>query len=241
MLWPTLATIAGLTILLSLGFWQIRRLNYKTSQIVLMTERVHRAAEPIGPVLTAALGPQGVGAPDISYSHVLATGRFRHDLERFVYAPGDGDWGYHVFTPIELVDGRSIIVNRGYVPRQLKSPSTRLAGMPAGEVTVTGLMRLPAGPRPWYIPAASRKELTWSWPELEDITKSMYGDTPPVSAAVYMDADAMPGPAPPLGGVTRLELPNRHLEYALTWFALAATLAAFYVVSLLRHLRSQRG
>ena len=28
----------------------------------------------------------------------------------------------------------------------------------------------------------------------------------------------------PKGGVTRLELPNRHLEYALTWYGLAAAL-----------------
>jgi surfeit locus 1 family protein len=32
----------------------------------------------------------------------------------------------------------------------------------------------------------------------------------------------------PKGGVTRLELPNRHLEYALTWYGLAAALVAVF-------------
>ena len=42
----------------------------------------------------------------------------------------------------------------------------------------------------------------------------------------------MPGRSPPgglpRGGVTRLDLPNRHLEYALTWYGLALTLIGVY-------------
>jgi surfeit locus 1 family protein len=38
--------------------------------------------------------------------------------------------------------------------------------------------------------------------------------------------------------VTRLELPNRHLEYALTWYGLAATLAGVYLAFAVSRLRS---
>ena len=54
-----------------------------------------------------------------------------------------------------------------------------------------------------------------------------------------LDADARPEPRGglPRGGVTRLDLPNRHLEYALTWFGLALTLIGVYGVFAASRLR----
>jgi surfeit locus 1 family protein len=47
----------------------------------------------------------------------------------------------------------------------------------------------------------------------------------------YVDAGAAPNPGGwPKGGVTRLQLPNDHLQYALTWYALAAALLVIYLV-----------
>jgi surfeit locus 1 family protein len=45
-----------------------------------------------------------------------------------------------------------------------------------------------------------------------------------------VDAEAEPAPPGgfPKGGTTRLELPNRHLEYALTWYGLAAALVVIF-------------
>ena len=47
----------------------------------------------------------------------------------------------------------------------------------------------------------------------------------------FVDAEAEPAPPGgwPRGGVTRLELPNRHLEYALTWYGLAAALVGVFL------------
>ena len=42
----------------------------------------------------------------------------------------------------------------------------------------------------------------------------------------------------PRGGVTRLDLPNRHLEYALTWYGLALTLIGVFVAFARGRLRS---
>ena len=236
MFWPTVATSAGLAILIGLGFWQLQRLNWKDGLIAQLATRATAQPVALEPVLQAV--SKGV---DAEYTHVSATGRFRHDLERFVYFPGQGDWGYHVITPLELSDGRAILVNRGYVPRQLRDPSTRIAGSPSGTVTLTGLLRRAPPDRPWYIPAADPKTLTWSWPEIGDITRSMYGSPDKVVPALLIDADPAPSGVSPAGGATRLELSNRHLEYALTWFALAAALAGVYGFSLVRQLRSQRG
>jgi surfeit locus 1 family protein len=236
MFWPTLATIAGLAILLGLGTWQLQRLRWKEDLIAKLATRMHAAPVDLAPVLASA---QSGG--DVEYTHTTATGQFRHDLERYVYVPGQGDWGYHVLTPLVLGDGRAILVNRGYVPRTLLDPAKRAGGLQAGTVSISGLLRAAPPTRPWYIPAADAKTHTWSWPEIADIAGTVESAGLPTLKTHTMDADAAAGPTPPLGGATRLELSNRHLEYALTWFALAATLAGLFLFAQIRHIRTQRG
>ena len=65
----------------------------------------------------------------------------------------------------------------------------------------------------------------WYWPELAAMTASAFSQ-PVRSMPLAIDADARPEPPGglPKGGVTRIALPNRHLEYALTWYGLAAGL-----------------
>jgi surfeit locus 1 family protein len=53
----------------------------------------------------------------------------------------------------------------------------------------------------------------------------------PDTAPFYIDADKTPNPGGwPQGGVTNLELPNDHLQYAITWFSLAIALVVIYVL-----------
>ena len=236
MLWPTIATISGVALLLALGTWQLQRLQWKQGLMTRIAERVHAA-----PIAIEAVLDEASHGADAEYSHVQARGRFRHDLERFVYAPGQGDWGWDVITPLELAGGRALLVNRGYVPRQLKAQSDRAAGLLAGEVTVIGLLRQSPASRPWYIPAGNRADHTWSWFEVSEIAESMYGTGGKAIATLYLDADATDNRTPPAGGATRLELPNRHLEYAVTWYGLAAALAGLYGFAWVRHFRLRGG
>ena len=58
----------------------------------------------------------------------------------------------------------------------------------------------------------------------------------------YVEADATPNPGGwPKGGVTRLDLPNRHLEYAITWFGIGCTLIGVYAVFIRRKVRELLG
>ncbi len=56
---------------------------------------------------------------------------------------------------------------------------------------------------------------------------------------LVIEADVQPKPPGglPRGGVTRVQLPNRHLEYALTWYGLAATLVGVYLAFVVNRLR----
>ncbi len=51
-------------------------------------------------------------------------------------------------------------------------------------------------------------------------------------APFYIDADATPNPGGwPKGAVTLPALPNNHLQYAITWFSLAAAALVIYFLS----------
>ena len=236
LLWPTLLTLAGMAVLLGLGSWQMQRLQWKQGLIARIAQRVHGVPVPL---VTVLANPGGYA--DIEYLHVSATGRFHHDRETYLYASGKGDWGYDVFTPLELPDGRSILINRGYIGRQQLDRASRSAGLTPGAVTLNGLIRLGPGARPWYIPAGDSAHRTWSWPEIESMAKANAATANNTITQFYIDADATHVPVAPSGGTTNLELPNRHLEYAITWFALACTLAVIYAVFAFRRLSPRRG
>ena len=224
-----------MAVLLGLGFWQLQRLQWKLGLIQRISERVHAA-----PVAVEAVLHQDAAA-DIGYTHVTATGHFRHDLERYLYANGENDWGWDVLTPLELASGETIIVNRGYIPHQLQDRAARAAGLPEGAASIAGLVRLTPSGRPWSIPAGDVAKGTWYWPEIPAIAASMYPSGGKPVTAIYVDADPVAATAPPVGGATNLELPNRHLEYAYTWFGLAAALAVIYGLFAFPRLAGSRG
>lgn len=217
------AVTALITLLcLSLGIWQLERLEWKTNLIAERRAAMQAAPVPLPKTLDEARG--------LEFRPVIAEGVFINDKEIFLgaAAPGGGSPGFQIVTPLRLADGRIVFVNRGFVPSALKNPEKRVAGQLAGPVRVTGLLRLPHGRPGWLVPD-NRPDLNyWFWvdpPAMEKATG--LSDVIPL----YIDADATPNPGGwPKGGVTLIDLPNDHLQYAITWFALAAAAVAVYVV-----------
>ncbi len=144
--------------------------------------------------------------------------------------------GYWVLTPLELMSGAIVIVNRGFVPLERKDPATRREGQIEGPVSVTGLLRMPEVPN-WFTPANEPARGAWYRRDPAEIAKH-FGL---VRAAPFMiDADAAPVPgALPQGGETRLVFSNTHLGYALTWFGLALALLGVFTVFARQRLRGE--
>jgi surfeit locus 1 family protein len=242
LVWPTLAALAGLAVLIGLGTWQMERKRWKEDLIAKIAARVH--ADPVPLPVSSRADRQD----DLEYLHVVVRGRFLHEKERYLYAPTPAGLGWHVYTPLELPSQQAVWVNRGFVPDAKKAPGTRAQGQMQGEVEVRGLTRYPAGPG-WFAAQNDPAHNIWYWPDLAAMTASAFqrgpqdapgGPQTATALPLAIDADAKPEPPGglPRGGVTRLELPNRHLEYALTWYGLAATLAGVYLAFAISRLRA---
>jgi surfeit locus 1 family protein len=228
LLWLTaLLGLAVLAILVALGTWQVERLAWKEALLASIGQRMSVDAVPLDEMETR-YRMRG----DVDYMPVTATGRFRHAGERHFLATWQGKSGFHVYAPLELADGRVVMVNRGFVPYDLKDPARRAAGQVEGEVTISGLARNPLSGKPsWILPDNDVAANIFFWKDRDAMARS--AGLPPAAEIVpfFIDADATPNPGGwPVGGVTLIEMPNNHLQYAVTWYGLAAALVGVFGV-----------
>jgi len=226
LLWPGLAVLAGMGMLIALGTWQMQRLAWKQGLIAAIHERAHAA-----PMALADVEARAARGEDVEYTRVAVSGRFDHAKEIHLYALDEaGTPGFHVITPLVVTGDGVVLVNRGFVPNDLKDPARRAAGQVSGDVSITGLTRHP-DQQGMFIPENDRARNVWYWRDIEAMAAAAAGPSSGRVHRFYVDAEAEPAPPGgwPRGGVTRLTLPNRHLEYALTWYGLAVALIAVFV------------
>jgi surfeit locus 1 family protein len=229
---PSLLTLIGLTILITLGKWQLDRRDWKLGLIQRIEARTH--AEPI-PLAEAIAHWQR--EQDVEYYRVRLTGRFLHEHERHLYGLVGGEAGWKVITPFETGAGQVLMLDRGFVPEPFRDPATRAAGQVGGRIELVALARAPGSPSaftPDNQPAANR----WFWRDVAGMAASLPADIATRTLPFMAEAEKMdvPGGWPRAGG-TLLTLPNRHLEYALTWFGLAGTLIAVFAAYAFHRLR----
>ena len=198
----------------ALGIWQVERLVWKNGLIAAVEAR--STAAPTDPV---ADGTWENFDPDRDeYRQVSVSGVFDPTAEALVQAVTAYGGGFWVMTPLHLADGRSILVNRGFVPPENRAPDTRNP-LPAGQVTVTGLLRQ-TEPDGGFLRSNDPTSDRWFSRDVAAIASAEGVANP---APFFVDQQAS-GTGYPMGGLTVLSFSNNHLVYALTWFALALML-----------------
>jgi surfeit locus 1 family protein len=219
-----LASVVGVIVLLGLGVWQVQRLSWKTDLIERVEARVAAPAVPAPAAAEwAAISPEAD-----EYRRVALAGAYEFQDEVLVKAVTGQGSGFWVITPLVTPEGWAVWINRGFVPDDRREASAR--ARPEGPQQVSGLLRL-TQPGGAFLrdndPAGGR----WYSRDVEALSQH-FGLTD--HAPYFIDADSAPAAqALPIGGLTVVSFRNNHLSYALTWFAMAAGLAAgaFYVLS----------
>jgi surfeit locus 1 family protein len=222
--WLALFTALGMAALISLGLWQLRRLDWKERLIAEVATRADAPpVEAPPPADWAKLKPA-----DYEYRHVRVAGVYDFGHQARVFGALEsprgafGGPGYFIMTPLRLADGADIIVNRGFVPQDQQARFAALPNAPDGPVIVTGLMRA-SQPRNWFTPADDPAKGEWFTRDPAAIAAALHL---PRAAPFTIDADASQNRGDlPQGGETILAFPNNHLDYAFTWFGMAAALA----------------
>ncbi|XP_019937570.2 surfeit locus protein 1 [Paralichthys olivaceus] len=208
-----------------LGTWQVKRRQWKL-QLINELARL-TTAEPI----PLPLNPDELN--ELEYRRVRVRGQYDHSQELYILprSPVDpekeareagrlsssGETGANVVTPFHCTDlGITILVNRGYVPRQKIRPETRMKGQAEGEMEVVGVVRLTEIRKP-FVPNNDMEKNRWHYRDLEAMSR-VTGAEP-----IFIDADyGSTIPGGPIGGQTRVTLRNEHMQYIVTWYGLCA-------------------
>ena len=234
---PTVFAIVGIAILIGLGVWQLDRKTWKENLIAAMTERLARAPADLPPRDRWA----GLDRQREEFARVGFPAEFLPGQEALVFSAGSAfrpdvkGPGYFVFAPARLAGGSIVIVNRGFVPLDRNDPATRI-DRANGSVDIVGIVRWPET-RGLFTPADDPAGNVWYLRDTAAIAAAKHWQS---AAPFYVEQES---PAPsgglPQPGKLVVNLPDNHLQYAITWFGLALALAGVYLAWLTRRLRRQ--
>ncbi len=218
--WPTLMSIPAFLVLLALGTWQVNRLAWKEEIVRAFAERVN--AEPL------MVAPAGRALDEIEYRRVRLSGRYLNDHEMFLAGRTyNGRGGWNVLTPFETADGAVVVVDRGWVPLDKRDRATRPQSLIEGPTTVEGVIRR-ADVRNYFTPVNEPDRNLWFSADVEAMARK--AGIPKVHPYLVEGLrQTIPGGFP-VGGEIRVALRNDHLQYAITWYALALALVVIYVL-----------
>lgn len=227
LLGPAVATTLLFALLVSLGFWQVRRLGEKEALIARVEQRSTQSPQPIPPADRWA----SLRAEDYDFMHVRATGRFIDGRDALVFAaPPEGasrEPGYWLLTPFALTGGGLVLVDRGFLPAS-KAGDAAVRAAPPGEAPLVGLLRAPERRNP-FTPADQPEKGVFFARDPAAIAAALgLADVAPFALVI----DAAPAAGPdwprPVGGVPTIV--NNHFSYAVTWFSLSLALLVIFAL-----------
>jgi surfeit locus 1 family protein len=225
----TIATAIALAILVGLGVWQLQRLKWKEALLAHVAALQSAPARPIEPVLDATAKGR-----DVDFTRVRADCPGLGSAPYLqLYGLKDGQSGWRLISACEVASlrYRTVLVDRGFVADTISArpPVTPGARAP---LEITGVLRTPdraSFVAPANQPAANR----WFTRDIAAMAQAL-GAPAPAPVMLFAETSSNPEWKALIPAPLPTEIPNRHLEYALTWFGLAAALAAVYAAVLFR-------
>jgi len=231
---PTVATIAAVLIFVVAGHWQQRRMHEKES-----LRARYDAAAALSPLALAELPPAADWAA-LRYREVTAAGEF--DARRQILLDNrvrDGRAGYDVITPLVQADGRTVLVDRGWVAQGATRAELPPVAPPAGRVTVRGRIALPA-----TNPFQSTKDLA-NGPVWQRVDPARFAAATGMTVLpVLVEASEASTPGSNDGLVRDHAAPDfgveKHAIYMVQWYAFAALAIVLWAIFHLRGSRPRR-
>jgi len=217
--WLFFLAAFGTTI--ALGTWQVKRMEWKEGLIAEIESAKEQPPVTTIPTDTVELASK-------NFYPVKASGTWIGDRE-FHVSPRffNGKLGYFVITPLALADGRTLLVNRGWIPAALKNPKSRPETHVRGRATLTGLLRV-GDDRNGLTPENSPDKNIWFGRDAALMGE--YAELPntiPAMLDIVGEQDAQNLPVPSDGTI---RLRNDHLSYIITWYGIALGILAIFLI-----------
>jgi surfeit locus 1 family protein len=200
-IFPLAIGLLGGAILISLGVWQMQRLAWKEGVLAEIAARISDEAVP----LPATPDPEAD-----KYMPVTVDGRFTGEHADVLVSRKQIGAGVRVIEVFETVDGRRVLVDRGFL-----RDDDRGNPRESGPAQVEGNLHWP-------------DEIDGFTPPPDATTGLWFArDVGALAAALNTEPTFIVARRPTGGAIEPMPvdtsgIPNDHMNYAITWFSLAA-------------------
>ena len=211
-----MVVVALAILFISLGFWQLRRLDERQLENTVGESRFEDEPVDLGLLLDAS----GEEQDTLEFRRATATGEFQPDDEVLIRSQvHQGVAGFHVITPLLGEGGTAVLVNRGWVPLDADQVPVTAAPPPEGTVTVTGWVR-PTQARGALGPSDPEEGrlVTMSRVDIDRIQQQVPYELEPVYLSLLDDLE---GDLPVVAQPPSFADEGPHLAYAIQWFSFA--------------------
>ncbi len=197
---PLLIGLIGVGILLYLGNWQMKRLEWKQEILAELSTRLEGPAAPL---------PRMISPEEQRYQPVALQGEIGGVSLRVLASTQFGGAGYRIVSTF-TTEGRIVLLDRGFIPATSAGRT-----WPAHDAKITGNLHWPDD-RKASTPENDIANNIWFARDISQMAEIL-GTEPLLIVARTLDPaqGIQPQPLSPEG------IRNDHLQYAITWYALA--------------------
>jgi surfeit locus 1 family protein len=227
----TIAAVIAFTILVGLGAWQLQRLKWKEALLANIAAAEAAPAKPIEPVLDALAHGKN---EDFTRVRVTCRGLARAPALE-LYSLRDAEIGSRLISscPVASALYRSVLVDRGFVPdtvtaRPQPDPTA------TDPVEVVGVLR--AAERGNFM-TPRNTPARWYLHDAKAMARALNAAKPVAPLFLMAETTTNPDFKALIPAPFPIDIPNRHLGYALTWFGLAGALAGVYGAAVFKRMR----
>ena len=216
--WLTIFAFPSFLILIMLGSWQVQRLGWKSDLILNYNNNFQQAPITVNELLKQRQKNK--------YRRTIINGQYDHTNEiKIIGKTYEGNAGFHIITPFILENNEIIYINRGWVPKKYADKKTRKFSLLEENVKVVGLVRLPQK-KGYFVPENEPENGFWFTIIPEELNRhlNIIGENEFYIDELNID-EKLKLPMPANG---KVQVPNNHLQYAITWYSLALGLLIVY-------------
>ena len=194
----------------ALGTWQLYRLQWKTALISEITFGLDSTPVKYSNTIKK------------NYQRVVSEGKFNFEDQIYLYSLNEsGKPGYDVITPYKTLKNENVLVNRGWINKNLKGNLE--INLKENEVKITGLLR-EIYKANIFKPKNDLKNNIWFTLDANDL-KELTGK----QFSNYMIFLEKPKNKVPVPKKISIDVPNNHLKYAITWYSIAMSILFYYL------------
>ena len=194
---------------LSLGTWQLYRLQWKQDLISQID--------------------QGLKSTPIKYSNkikndyqrVVLNGKYNYENQIYLYSlNAKGQPGFDVITPFKTIEGDNVLINRGWINKEMKNKTEINL---SNKSEIFGLLRKIVKKNIFKPENDTEKNIWFSINinQIKKITGKNFSNH-----VVFLEDNLTNLPVPKK---ITIDVPNNHLKYAITWYSISISILFYFL------------